>query len=168
MSPRGEQKGVAMSTTQLIHSPARSATRRPVGTRGRGFASPDRPTPGERFDETAPLIGAPAIYGPPIIFLLGPWLLLVLLLVPPAALLITLALVAAVAAGLLVALGALVASPYLLVRHLHARHSAHRRPAASVHRPAHPAPAVSEVAGPRGWRPVRQTAGAHLVHLTAR
>src|SRR5204863_9865100 len=78
MSPRREQKGVAMSTTQLIHSPARSATSRPIGARGQGFASPDRPTAGERFDETAPLIGAPAIYGPPVIFLLGPWLLLVL------------------------------------------------------------------------------------------
>ena len=44
-----------------------------------------------------------------------------LLLIPPAAFLITLVLVVAVAAGLLFALGALIASPYLLVRHLRER-----------------------------------------------
>ena len=90
-----------------------------------------RPTAGESFDEAAPLIGAPPIYGPPIIFMLGPWLLLVLLLIPPAAFLITLVLVVAVAAGLLVAVGALVASPYLLARHMLARHAARPRRVAS-------------------------------------
>src|SRR3954466_1416819 len=75
------------------------------------------PTRGERFDETAPLLGAPAVYGPPVIFVLGPWMLLVLLLVPPFALLFTVLLVLAVALVLLAALAAVVASPYLLVRH---------------------------------------------------
>src|SRR3954451_3112674 len=89
------------------------------------------PTAGEGFDEAAPLIGAPPGYGPPIIFVLGPWLLLVLLLIPPAALLITLVLVVVVAGGLLVAVAALVASPYLLVRH-----AARRRRVASEHRAA--------------------------------
>jgi hypothetical protein len=122
-----------------------------------------RPTAGERFDEAAPLIGTPPIYGPPIIFVLGPWLLLVLLLIPPAAFLITLVLVVAVAAGLLVAVSALVASPYLL-----ARHAARRRRGASEHHAARPAPAASEVTGPRGWRPVEQPADAHLVPRTTR
>jgi hypothetical protein len=147
-----------MTTTSTIHSPARSvihSTARPA-------------TPTEEFDETASLLGAPAIYGPPVIFLLGPWLLLVLLLVPPAAVLITLALVAVVAGALVAAVGALVAAPYLLVRHLLARHSAHSRPSTAEHHPVHPAQAASDVAGPRGWRPVRQPTGAHLVHLTAR
>ena len=127
-----------------------------------------RPTAGETFHEAAPLIGTPPIYGPPIIFVLGPWLLLVLLLIPPAAFLITLVLVVAVAAGLLVAVSALVASPYLLVRHVLARHAARRRRVASEHRAARPAPAASEVTGPRGWRPVKQPAGAHLVPPTTR
>jgi hypothetical protein len=92
----------------------------------------DRPTRSEAFDEAGPIIGAPAIYGPPVSFLLVPWLLLVLLLVPPFALLFTIVLVLAVAAVLLAALGAVLASPYLLVRHLHGhpvvlpRHLVHR------------------------------------------
>jgi hypothetical protein len=100
-------------------------------------ATPDRPTLAERLGETVPLISAPAFFGPPVIFLLGPWLLLVLLLIPPAAVLITLVAVMLLGAGLLAALGALIASPYLLVRHLRARQ-----------RIAHPAPAVSEAPAP--------------------
>jgi hypothetical protein len=88
----------------------------------RPSASPERLSWAERLGATVPLISAPAFFGPPVIFILGPWLLLVLLLIGPAALLITFVLVAAVAVGLLVALGAVIASPYLLVRHLRARH----------------------------------------------
>src|SRR3954465_6918507 len=130
--------------------------------------TPGRPTAAESFDEAASLIGAPPIYGPPIIFVLGPWLLLVLLLIPPAAFLITLVLVVAAAAGILVAVSALVASPYLLVRHMLARHAARRRRVASEHRAARPAPAASEVKGPSGWRPVTRPGGAHLVPPTIR
>ena len=82
-------------------------------------ASAGRRTWGELFDERAPLIGAPAFFGPPIIFVLGPWLLLVLLLIGPVALILTLVLVLAVTAALLVAFAAVIASPFLLVRHLH-------------------------------------------------
>ena len=98
-----------------------------------GSASPDRLTWAERLGETLPLISAPALCGPPAMFLLGPWLLLVLLLIPPTALLITLVALVLLGAGLLAALGALIVSPYLLVRHLRARH-----------RLARPAPAVGE------------------------
>lgn len=118
-----------------------------------------RPTAGDALEGAAQVIGAPPIYGPPILFLIGPWLLLVLLLIPPAALLITLALVVVLAAGLLAAAGALVATPYLLVRHVLARRAARRRRAASEHRPARRAPAASRATGPRGWRPVKQPAG---------
>jgi hypothetical protein len=118
----------------------------------RPSASPDARTLAERLGETLPLISAPAFFGPPVIFLLGPWLLLVLLLIPPAAFLITLVVVFLLAAGFLVALGALIASPYLLVRHLHARYS-----------PADAAPAVSEVACARGERSVRPL----VIHLTS-
>ena len=79
---------------------------------------PDHPTWAELLYTTASLIGVPAFYGPPIIFLLFPWLLLVLLLAGPFALIVTLLLVQAVAAGLLAALVAVIASPYLLIRHL--------------------------------------------------
>jgi hypothetical protein len=123
----------------------------------RPSASPDPPTIAERFGETVPLISAPAFFGPPVIFLLGPWLLLVLLLVPPAALLITMVAIFLLGAGLLVALGALIASPFLLVRHLRARHNV-----------ASPAPVVSAVAGARSGRPVKQSVGSRLIHLTTR
>ena len=85
------------------------------------------PTACELLEAVVPVINAPAFFGPPVIFLLGPWLLLVLLLIGPAALLITLALVAVVVAGALAALAAIVASPFLVVRHLRTRHAADGR-----------------------------------------
>ena len=81
-------------------APPQSATPPPIAAAA-GSASPGRPTWGAAFDRTAPLIGAPAFFGPPIIFVLGPWLLLVLLLIGPFALIFTLVLVTAAAAGLL-------------------------------------------------------------------
>jgi len=80
----------------------------------------------EEFEEIAPVVGAPAVYGPPVLLLLGPWLLLVLLIIPPAALLFTVLVVLAaplVAAALVVAV---VASPYLLVRTLRRRRAGRR------------------------------------------
>jgi hypothetical protein len=90
-------------------------------------AASDRPTASELLQRVVPGIFFVPLAGPPVILLLGPWLLLVLLIIPPAAALITLVLVLAVAAGAIVALGALIASPYLLVRHLLASEPALRR-----------------------------------------
>lgn len=118
---------------------------------------PDRPTLVERLGEVVPLICAPAFFGPPVVFLLGPWLLVALLLIPPAALLITMVALFLLSAGLLVAFGALIASPYLLVRHLRARHAG----ASAAH-------AVSEAVGARGGTPVKQPVGPRLIHLTTR
>jgi hypothetical protein len=73
------------------------------------------PTFREMLAETIPLIGAIAGYGPPVIFLAGPWLLLALMLSAPFAVLLTLVAVMLVAATVLVAL---LAAPYLLIRHL--------------------------------------------------
>ena len=111
-----------------------------------GPVASERPTIDERLREVVPEVFFVPQAGPPAILLLGPWLLLVLLIIPPAAFLITLVLVAAVAAGLLVALGALIASPYLLVRHLRERQHAQparRRRFAFAHRSARPAPALT-------------------------
>lgn len=150
----------------LTHEPPEAATTHPIAPRGRGSPSPARPTWRELLDETAPMIGTPALFGPPIIFLLGPWLLLVLLLIPPAALLITLVLVALVTAGLLAALAALIASPYLLVRHLRTRHAS--RPRRSTLQRRRSAPAVSDPAPhPRSRRLVGGTrAGQPAVAMT--
>ena len=121
------------TTPQLTHAPPESVTPRPIASRRRRSASPDPPTLGELLQTTAPLINAPAFYGPPVIFLLGPWLLLVLLLIGPFAVIVTGVLLLAVAAGLLVLFAAVVASPYLLIRHLRAHHVVHAKPSTPVH-----------------------------------
>ena len=97
--------------------------------RDRSPASPP-PTWREVIERFAPLVLAPAFFGPPALFLIGPWLLLVLMLIPPAALLITFGLVFLLAAAALGALVALLVSPYFVVRHLRTRHAArpHRFP----------------------------------------
>jgi hypothetical protein len=117
--PNEEERLMSVTST---HSPVAYAHGSPQTVKPRRVDASGTPRWGEPLTETAEVIGAPPIYGPPISFLLGPWLLLVLLLIPPFALLFTVVLVLAVAAGLLVALTALLASPYLLVR----RHRAHR------------------------------------------
>jgi hypothetical protein len=92
----------------------------PIDARRQVSASAERSTWGDLFHTAAPLIDAPAFYGPPVIFVLGPWLLLVLLLTGPLAAMVTVVLAMAVVAGLLAVLVAVIASPYLLIRHLHA------------------------------------------------
>jgi len=117
---------------------AAEESRHEAVTHEHGDASSDRPTVSEFLQRVVPGIFFVPLAGPPVILLLGPWLLLVLLIIPPAAALITLGLVLAVAAGVLVALGALIASPYLLVRHLLARGPALRHRFAFLHRGARP------------------------------
>jgi hypothetical protein len=114
---------ITESPVRLIHGPPHP---RQITDHGRPRpASPKPPTWTETLTETAAEAGAPAFYGPPIGFLFGPWLLLVLFLIPPFAVAFTVGLVLAVGAALLAALGALIAIPYLLVHHLQA-HLAHR------------------------------------------
>ena len=125
----------------LLLEQAAEESRRDAHLHGRPAAS-ERPTVSELLQRVVPGIFFVPLAGPPVILLLGPWLILVLVIIPPAAFLITLLLVAVVAAGLVVALGALIASPYLLVRHLRARQPAERRRLASLRGPARPAAAV--------------------------
>jgi hypothetical protein len=77
--------------------------------------------------ETVPLISAPVIFGPPALFLLGPWLLLVLLLIGPFALLVTFLLALWAVASVLTICVSVIASPYLLIRHLYAHRKPHGR-----------------------------------------
>jgi hypothetical protein len=123
-----------MNTTkpELAHAPPEPATARAIASR-RGSVSLSRPTWAELLDERMAMIGAPAFFGPPIIFVLGPWLLVVFLLIGPLALLLTGLLVMAAATGLLAVLAAVIASPYLLIRHLHARGRLRVEPRAFLH-----------------------------------
>ena len=93
--------------------------------------STDSSTLRETISEAGAGIGAPAFYGPPVSFLFVPWLLLVLLLIPPFAVVFTVGLVLAVGTAALAALAALVSSPYLLVRHVRAHRSPQEKRQAS-------------------------------------
>jgi hypothetical protein len=126
------------TTPQLTPTPPQSATPHPIAAVA-GFTSPDRPTWGDVLDERIPMIGAPAFFGPPVIFVLGPWLLLVLLLIGPLALILTLVLALALAGALLAMVAAVIASPYLLIRHLHAHGAVRVKPRAPARLfPKHP------------------------------
>jgi hypothetical protein len=99
-----------MHTTELITPPA---------------ASEDRSF-GDMLAETIPLVGAIAGYGPPVIFLAGPWLLLGLMLSAPFAVLVTLIAAMVLAAAVIVALvAAIVGAPYLIVRHVRSVRTQH-------------------------------------------
>jgi hypothetical protein len=93
-------------------------------------AAAGRPTWGQVFDERAPILATPAYFGPPVIYVLGPWLLVVLLLIGPFALVLTVLLAAVVAAVLLGIVVAAIASPFLLLRHLRAHRTVDARPRA--------------------------------------
>jgi hypothetical protein len=88
---------------------------------------------GDVFDERAPMTGAPAFFGPPVIFVLGPWLLLVLLLIGPFVLAMMALLALVAGTGLLAASAALIAGPYLLGRHVRTRGIAVAKSRASRH-----------------------------------
>jgi hypothetical protein len=105
-----------MSTTALITPPT------PAGV-------DDSPTFGEMLDEVLPLIGVVVVAGPPVLLLAGPLVLGALILAGPFALAATMVLVvivALVAAAVLLALtGAVLATPYLLVRRLRGHREGH-------------------------------------------
>ena len=117
-----------MNTTALVRSPAAHGPAAPRSDAGdtASAGAPKRPTFAEMSGELVPLIDAIAGYGPPVIFLAAPWLLLGLVLSGPFAFLVILAAAMAVAATVVVALGAaIVAVPYLLGQRLHTRRAPH-------------------------------------------
>jgi hypothetical protein len=103
----------SMNTTELIRpsSAPRSAS--------------ESPTVGEMLAETGPLAGVIAGFGPPVVFLAGPWLLFVLALAGPFALVFTFVVVLVAATLLVLLAGTILASPYLLVRHLRRHRTGH-------------------------------------------
>jgi hypothetical protein len=75
-----------------------------------------RPTFGSMLAEVVPLLCAVPVAGPPVIFVVGPWLLVAVLLSGPLALLLTFAVVAVVAVALVASIAAILAAPFLLFR----------------------------------------------------
>ena len=102
-----------MDTTELIRPPA-------------------EPTFGETVAEIVPLVDTIAGYGPPVIFLAGPWLLLGLMLSAPFAVLLTLIAAMALAATIIVAITAaiyaILTAPYRLMRRVRAVRDEDRAP----------------------------------------
>jgi hypothetical protein len=74
--------------------------------------------------DVLPLIEGIPFYGPPTVFLAVPWLLFALLLAGPFVLLVTVVIALLTAGVLIAAVAAIVASPFLLVRHLRSHHHA--------------------------------------------
>jgi hypothetical protein len=106
-----------MQTTELITPPRAPSAAESL---------PDaRRHVGDVVAETGPPIGAIAGYGPPVIALAGPWLLFVLALVGPFALVFTFVLLLVAATLLVLLAGTILASPYLLVRHVRRRRTGH-------------------------------------------
>ena len=79
------------------------------------------PALGDMVAETATLIGAVYQAGPPVLAAWVGIVLFSLLLVGPFVLLVTLAVVVVAAAALVALAGAILATPFLLVRHVSAR-----------------------------------------------
>jgi hypothetical protein len=124
---------VTTTAPQMTNARGQSATARPTASPRRLPASSDRRTWGTILLETVPIIDAPAFFGPPIIFVLGPWLLLVLLLTGAFALIVTVVFVLALAFALMAALAVVLASPFLLVRHRRTHRVVHPKRRAALH-----------------------------------
>jgi hypothetical protein len=79
------------------------------------------PTLGDMVAEVVPLIGAVYQAGPPVLVAGAGTVLFALLLVGPFVLLVTVAVAVAAAAALVALAGAILATPYLLIRHVGTR-----------------------------------------------
>ena len=124
-----------MTTTELITPPRAPSVPEPWSDAPRN-ARPTAsayPTVGEALEETLPLVEVIPAYGPPVVLVAAPWLLFGLMLAGPFAVLVTFAVLLVVAVALVGLMGAILAAPYLLVRHLweyRARHASMRAPVA--------------------------------------
>jgi hypothetical protein len=91
-------------------------TTEPITPTGSGH-----PTLGDEVAEIDPVIGTVFVAGPPVLLAWAGTVLFALMLAGPFALLVTLVVALAAAAALVTLAGAILATPYLLIRHLRAR-----------------------------------------------
>ena len=85
------------------------------------------PTFGDEVSEVLPLVDTVFVAGPPVLLLWAGTVLFALMLAGPFALLVTFGVVLVAAAALIALAGAILATPYLLVRHLRVRLAQRRR-----------------------------------------
>ena len=81
-------------------------------------ANQTTPTVADVLGETVSLVCCMAVYGPPVVFLAAPWLILGLILSGPFALILTLVLTFLAATALIAGIAAIAAMPYLIFRRL--------------------------------------------------
>jgi hypothetical protein len=79
------------------------------------------PTAGELLRDTLPVVDTVFVAGPPVLLAWAGTVLFALMLAGPFALLVTLVLVLAAAAAVVTLAGAILAAPYLLIRHFRRR-----------------------------------------------
>jgi hypothetical protein len=79
------------------------------------------PTFGDQLAEVLPVVDTVYVAGPPVLVAWTGTVLFALMLAGPFALVVTLALVLVAAAALVTLAGAILAAPYLLIRHFRAR-----------------------------------------------
>src|SRR3954447_3741791 len=84
-------------------------------------ATKNEPTAGEILAEIEPLIGVVTVAGPPVVLLAVPWLFMGLMLAAPFAVLVAVVVVMAAAMAVGALTIAILASPFLLARHLSGR-----------------------------------------------
>jgi hypothetical protein len=109
-----------MTTTELIKPPDGAHAAEPSrDARADAHPSSSRSsTRGEILREIVPLVGVVVVAGPPVVLLAGPLALLALMVAGPFVLVLTLVAVLIGSWALVALIGAILASPYLLVRHL--------------------------------------------------
>jgi hypothetical protein len=83
------------------------------------------PSLGDMLADTVPVIDTVFVAGPPVLLMWAGTVVLALMLAGPFALLVTLVVVLVAAAALVTLAGAVVATPYLLVRHLRGHRARH-------------------------------------------
>ena len=91
-------------------------TTQPITPTGSGH-----PTLGEEVAEIDPVIGTVFVAGPPVLLAWAGTVLFALMLAGPFALLVAFVVALAAAAALVTLAGAILATPYLLIRHFRAR-----------------------------------------------
>jgi hypothetical protein len=111
----------AMTSTQLINPPGGSHAAEP-SREARAAAHPssaEHPGRGDVLREIVPVVGVVA--GPPVVLLAGPLVLFALIVAGPFLLMLTFVALLMASTVVVALIGAILASPYLLVRHVRER-----------------------------------------------
>jgi hypothetical protein len=94
-------------------------------------SDPPSPTVAAKLGEIVSLLCCMALYGPPVVFVAAPWLLLALILSGPFAVVVTLVVALVAAAALVAGIAALLATPFLMLRDRRLAYAPVARPAAT-------------------------------------